>query len=125
MIIADENNAPGIDVPEPFIRKLKVLLSPSLHAGLDSIAAGLTILPQGGRSDEHEHEEGEMFYVVLGEGMIKVGDEEENMSEGTAVWVKPREGHQLVNTGPGTLKILWVLSPPGREKLILKKAQVL
>ena len=113
-----------MEVPEPFKRKLKVLLSPALHEGLDSIAAGLTILPEGGRSDEHEHEEGEMFYVVHGSGRIKCGEEEEDLHEGTAVWSKPWTGHQLINTGKSTLKILWVLSPPGREKLILKKAQV-
>ena len=122
MIIVDEKSAPGMDVPEPFKRKLKVLLSPALHEGLDSIAAGLTILPEGGRSDEHEHEEGEMFYVVLGTGRIRVSDEEETLNEGTAVWVKPWTVHQLINTGQSTLKILWVLSPPGRERSILKNA---
>ena len=123
MIIVDEKNAPGIEVPEPYKRELKVLLSPALHTGLDLIAAGLTILPEGGMSDEHAHEEGEMFYVVTGKGMVKVGSEEEKLSEGKAVWVEPQKSHQLINNGKNTLKVLWVLSPPGREEMILEKAK--
>jgi mannose-6-phosphate isomerase-like protein (cupin superfamily) len=122
MIIVSEESAPGIDVKEPFKRNLKVLLSPALHEGLDSIAAGLSILPEGGMSDDHEHEEGEMFYVVKGSGKIKCREGEEALSEGTAVWAEPWTSHQLINTGKSTLKILWVLSPPGREELILEKA---
>ena len=122
MIIVSEKNAPAIDVREPFKRKLKVLLSPAIHEGLESIAAGLSILPEGGMSDDHEHEEGEMFYVVKGSGKIKCGEEEEGLSAGTAVWVGPWTSHQLINTGKSTLKILWVLSPPGREGLILEIA---
>lgn len=123
MIITRENSAPGIDIPEPYKRTLKVLLSPALHDGLESIAAGLTILPPGGKSDEHEHMEGEMFYVISGKGLINVGREQEELVPGTAVWAPQGTGHQLINPHDRFLKVLWVLCPPGREKAILKKAR--
>ena len=121
MIIVHESKAPGMNVPAPFERTLKVLLSPAIHPGLTSMAVGLTILPPRGRSDDHEHVEGEMFYVVSGKGRIKVGEETAEVTPGTAVWGPPGINHQLVNNSNAALKILWVLSPPGREAEILKE----
>ncbi len=123
MIIVHEDSAPGIDAPEPCKRTLKVLLSPALHDSLESIAAGLTIIPPGGKSDEHEHVEGEMFFVISGKGQIRVGRDREELLPGTAVWAPQGTTHQLVNTHDSVLKVLWVLCPPGRERAILEKAQ--
>lgn len=122
MIIAHENNAPTMKVPKPLNRTLKVLLSPTLHKELKSIACGLTILPPLGKSDETEHKEGEMFYVISGKGFIKVGEEESELTPGTAIWVPPNVFHYIFNNSKKTLKILWVLSPPGRESKIIDNA---
>jgi len=121
MIIADETTAPTMQVPAPFARTLKVLLSPVLHPELKSIAAGLTILPPGGKSDRHAHVEGEMFFIISGRGYLKSGEREVELTAMMTIWANPGEFHQLVNTGSETLKILWVLSPPGREADILKE----
>jgi mannose-6-phosphate isomerase-like protein (cupin superfamily) len=122
MIIAHGDNAPGMEAAEPFKRTLKVLLSPLLHPGLESLAAGITILPPGGKSEVHGHTEGEFFFVCSGIGLIRVGDEEEALSPDTAVWGPPQVPHQLINNGSETLKILWILCPPGREAAILHSA---
>jgi mannose-6-phosphate isomerase-like protein (cupin superfamily) len=123
MIIARERGAPGIDVPEPNRRTLKVLLSPLLHEGLHSIASGLTILPPGGQSDLHAHAEGEMFYILEGRCMIVVGDEKEDLDPGTAAWGPPTVPHQLVNREDKPCRILWVISPSGRERAIIEKSR--
>ena len=70
MIVSREECAPSMDIPEPNRRTLKVLLSPQLHEGLHALSSGLTILPPGGKSDLHEHSEGEMFYVLSGQCRI-------------------------------------------------------
>jgi mannose-6-phosphate isomerase-like protein (cupin superfamily) len=119
MIIVHGDNAPGVETAEPFRRTLKVLLSPLLHPGLDSLAAGFTILPPGGMSEVHGHSEGEMFFVCSGTGLIRVGDEIGQVSPDTAVWGPPDVPHQLINNSRETLKILWILCPPGREAAIL------
>ncbi len=123
MIIAREKCAPCTDVPEPNRRTLKVLLSPQLHEGLQSIASGLTILPPGGQSDLHAHEEGEMFYILSGRCRIIVGDEVEELEQGTSVWAPPCLSHQLVNSADEQCRILWVLAPPGRERAIIEKSK--
>ena len=120
MILAHGDNAPGIEVVEPFRRTLKVLLSPVLHPGLVALAAGFTILPPGGKSEVHGHTEGEMFFVCSGTGLIRVGDEEGVLSPDTAVWGPPEEPHQLINNSSEILKILWILCPPGREADIIR-----
>jgi mannose-6-phosphate isomerase-like protein (cupin superfamily) len=123
MIIATEDGAPAVEIAEPNRRTLKVLLSPLLHDGLRSIASGITVLPPGGQSDLHEHVEGEMFYVLSGRCRIVVGDEEEEMEQGTAVWGPPGLSHQLVNSEDEQCRILWVLSPPGRERAIIENSR--
>jgi mannose-6-phosphate isomerase-like protein (cupin superfamily) len=122
MIIAHGDDAPGMETAEPFRRTLKVLLSPLLHPGLETLAAGITILPPGGKSDVHRHAEGEMFFVCSGTGLIRVGDEEGKVSPDTAVWGPADVPHQLINNGSEILKILWILCPPGREAAILRNS---
>jgi quercetin dioxygenase-like cupin family protein len=122
MIIVNENDVPGVTTEGEFTRTLKVLLSPALHRAIDSIAVGLTIIPPEGKSDFISHPEGEMFYVLFGEGAIRSELETRPIAAGTAIWVCPGTTHQLVNTGSGTMKVLWVLSPPGRESFILDKS---
>jgi len=121
MIIAYEDKAPTMDVPEPFNRTLKVLLSPALNEKIKNIAAGLTILPPSGQSDNHRHVEGEMFYVVSGTGLIQVGGKKAKLAPGVAIWVPSGVNHQLINNSNDILKILWVISPSGREEAILKQ----
>lgn len=122
MILAHGDDAPGIAVAEPFQRTLKVLLSPLLHPGLESLAAGFSIIPPGGKSEVHKHAEGEMFFVCSGTGLIQVGDEVAKLIPDTAVWGPPQISHQLINDGSEILKILWILIPPGREAAILRSA---
>ncbi|MHB9038687.1 MAG: cupin domain-containing protein [Armatimonadota bacterium] len=122
MIVVHEDNAPTAHVPEPYRRTLKVLLSPVLHARCPDIAVGMTILPSGGMSDEHAHAEGEMFFVLAGNGRVKTEGGMVTLTPGTAAWSPSGESHQLVNDRDGALKILWVLCPPGREADILKNA---
>jgi mannose-6-phosphate isomerase-like protein (cupin superfamily) len=65
---------------------------------------------------------GEMFYVITGKGSIRAGEEIEALIPAKAVWIPEGIRHQLLNDGNETLKMLWVLSPPGRERAIIEKA---
>lgn len=123
MIIAHEDEAPAWESPEPCRRTLKVLLSPALHPELKALALGFSILPPGGKSDEHAHVEGEAFFVLSGAGRMTAGGREAQLIPGTAAWSPPGESHQLINDGEETLKVLWVLCPPGREAAIVEKGR--
>jgi quercetin dioxygenase-like cupin family protein len=123
MIVSREEAAPRMEVAEPNRRTLKVLLSPEMQEGLHELASGLTILPPGGKSDFHAHEEGEMFYVLSGVCRIIVGEEEADIEQGTAAWGPPHVPHQLLNHTHQQCRILWVLVPPGRERAILEASR--
>jgi len=122
MILIHENDAPAMDVPAPYKRILKVLLSPLIDDGPKSIAVGQTILPPGSQSEKHVHTEGEMFYVVSGCGLIEIENERQELIPGTAVWSPSQTSHSLINNSVEELKVLWVLSPPGREADIVEHA---
>jgi quercetin dioxygenase-like cupin family protein len=122
MITRTEREAPTLNAPDPYRRRMKVLLAPLLDPQLNSLAVGLSIIRVGGKSDRAHHREGEMFYVVSGSGCICVGKEKKGVTAGTAVWVPPDVPHQLINDSGKTLKILWVLQPPGKEAAIIKAA---
>ncbi len=124
MILVHEDDVPAVVTDDEFKRTLKVLLSPAVDGAVDSLAVGLTMIPAGSKSDFIAHPEREMFYVLSGEGAVRVGEETRPITAGTAIWVGPDIVHQLINRGSSTLKVLWVLSPPGRESWILAQAGV-
>ena len=122
MIFGDEKHAPVRKVEGEERRLLKVLLSPALQGGFEGIAAGLTILPPGSHSDLTGHEEGELFFVVSGEGKILVDGETRDLYPTATVWAPPFAVHQLINDSDQECKIFWVLSPAGREANIIKNS---
>ncbi len=124
MIIMHESDAPSLEVEGPYKRTLKVLLSRHLDSAVDSLAAGLTTLPPGCMSDYVHHVEGEMFFIISGEGTMRVEEETVPVKPGDAIWVPTGKTHQMANPGQATMKVLWVLSPPGREVDILKKCGI-
>ena len=123
MIINDEKGAPTWKVEGEDARLLKVLLSPKMQEGLTELAVGYAIVPPGGHSDKIGHPEGELFYVVSGEGKMYVDGEIVDIHPTTTFWVPPYKVHQSINDSDQELKILWVLVPPGKEEGIIEKAK--
>ena len=125
MIIGHERNAPAQYTGLPDKRVLRVLLSPHLNEGLTQLAAGTTTLESGCTSEAHSHVEGELFFVISGEGKLCENNETAALEMGTTVFSPPYSTHQLINDSEGELKILWVLVPPGREKAIIDNAEII
>jgi mannose-6-phosphate isomerase-like protein (cupin superfamily) len=123
MMINNEQNSLYMHVPGDDERILRVLLSPLINKGLTELAAGLAIIPPGSHSDWTGHIEGELFFTFEGCGKIRVDDEIEAIAPSTTVWVAPYQKHQVINDGLETLKILWVICPPGRENNIVEHAE--
>lgn len=120
MIFNDEKHAPTQKIEGAEARLLKVLLSPAMNEGLSEIAVGYSIVPPGSTSDRIGHVEGELFYVISGEGKMYVDGETKDIYPTATVWAPPHKVHQIINDSDQELKILWVLCPPGREAGIIK-----
>ena len=70
-------------------------------------------IPAGCRTQPHYHARAEEFYYVIeGEGLMRIGDEEQPVGPGDAILIPPGAVHTLLNTGPGPLRILCCCAPP-------------
>ncbi len=61
----------------------------------------------------HAHEANEQVYVIVrGRGLMRVGTDEQEVAEGTLVFVPPRTGHSILNTGREPLVYVSATAPP-------------
>lgn len=70
------------------------------------------ILPPGHAVTPHHHRQiEEIYYIVEGRGVMTVGDEEQDVAAGDAVYVPRGQRHTLANTGAEPIKLLLVCGP--------------
>jgi mannose-6-phosphate isomerase-like protein (cupin superfamily) len=60
-----------------------------------SISMGLYALPAGGVDPQKPHTEDEVYYVVQGRGMIRVGEEDRAVEPGSIVYVAANVEHRF------------------------------
>jgi mannose-6-phosphate isomerase-like protein (cupin superfamily) len=115
MQYSKESQVEGFEAIPPYERTLKVLLSPQANR-TKNMSLGMTILDPGSSSSPHSHEtEEEIWFVVSGTGLATVAEETIHIEEGTAIYIPPKQTHQLVNEGSEKMRVLWAFSPPGPE----------
>jgi mannose-6-phosphate isomerase-like protein (cupin superfamily) len=69
-------------------------------------------LPAGGSTESHHHVATEEIYFVLeGEGLMRVDQESAVVRPGDAIAIPPGASHQIANTGPGVLRFLCCCAP--------------
>jgi len=69
-------------------------------------------LPPGSSTIPHYHvKTEEIYYLLEGEGLMRVGDETRRVSAGDAIAIPPGQIHQITNTGGETLKFLCCCAP--------------
>jgi mannose-6-phosphate isomerase-like protein (cupin superfamily) len=69
-------------------------------------------LPAGGRTTPHRHvKTEEIYYVLDGQGMMRVDNETAAVGPGDAIAIPPGASHQITNTGAGLLRFLCCCAP--------------
>ncbi|HUT12117.1 MAG TPA: cupin domain-containing protein [Thermoguttaceae bacterium] len=69
-------------------------------------------LPVGGRTVPHHHvETEEIYYVLSGQGVMRVGDQTREVGPGDAIAIPPGASHQITNTGSEVLRFLCCCAP--------------
>ncbi|HYE72721.1 MAG TPA: cupin domain-containing protein [Blastocatellia bacterium] len=69
-------------------------------------------LPPGHSVTPHHHEVlEEIYYILSGNGVIRIGDEEQSVIAGDAIYIPRNHRHTLTNTGNEPMKILLVCGP--------------
>lgn len=100
----------GVKIPAPYSRTIKVLLAPDVK-GVDELTFSFALIDPGGKTDYHAHDRPELIYVVSGKGE-SIGESESTLLQADIIlWVRAGEKHQVVNTGPETLKLATVFVP--------------
>lgn len=69
---------------------------------------GYTVIYPTGTTTGHTHDEEEVYYVISGEGVMVVGDDEFAIKAGDALYVPPRVFHTTYQRGNIPLTVLWV-----------------
>ena len=119
-IVVSEADGVGLTTPEPFVRHVKVLLSPMLQEGLEDFAVGTCEVPPHQMGSLHTHEDAaEIWMFSEGHGKAVVGEEEIETGPGTVVYTPPGVSHQFFNTGNTPVRLFWMYSPSGAERDVL------
>lgn len=91
-----------------------ILTAPDLR-GMDFLARA--ILAPGRMIEAHVDPYEEVYIVLRGRGLIRVGGEEKEVGPGQATYLPVGLPHALTNTGTEDLEILVVAAPPVRDWL--------
>jgi mannose-6-phosphate isomerase-like protein (cupin superfamily) len=69
-------------------------------------------LPAKGSTTPHRHlKTEEIYYILEGHGLMRIGDETSPAGPGDAIAIPPGNLHQITNTGSGVLKFLCCCAP--------------
>ncbi len=60
--------------------------------------AAWAVVPPGGSTKHHAHQEGETFFFVRGQGVMRIGDEAVEVGPGSVCFQTPFDHHTLTNT---------------------------
>ncbi|MFC7045043.1 cupin domain-containing protein [Halobacteriaceae archaeon GCM10025711] len=87
--------------------------------GSEAFSAGVVQLKPGRGHERHDHPDSEeILYVVSGEGVQTVADDERELAPGDMVYIPAGVEHSTENTGWEPLKLLAVYGPPGPEEVL-------
>jgi len=122
MVVIKTWEIPGVTVPKPNERTLKVIFSPEVN-NKNFIMLLSLIYPQGS-TGLHTHEVDEYMYVVSGHGKAFCeGEEETEIHPDTIVYAPAGKKHEIRNTGDETIKLVCVYVPAFKTSGYLKEAE--
>ena len=91
-------------------RSFVMLCSPAV--GCNSVTQFIGLIPPG-RAPDHFHRYDEVIYVLDGEGVLEIDDEQAPITTGTCIYLPRGLVHCLANTGGDELRLLGVFTPAG------------
>jgi len=92
--------------------KLRVLLD-TTRDGRGFLSLAMETLSPGQRNIPHWHAElEEIYYILAGQGLMKIGEEVRSVRAGDTILVPRDQVHCLRNAGDVDLRLLCPVSPP-------------
>ena len=87
------------------------LLVSEKTTGSGNLSITLVEMEPGGFQHLHSHEQEQAYYVIEGEGILSVDDEERSVAEGDCIFIPSFARHGLKNTGSTPLTYVSASSP--------------
>jgi len=81
-----------------------------------SLSAGIYALPAGGVDPQQPHTEDEVYYVVGGRGVIRVGEEDRAVAPGSVVFVKANVEHRFHSIEEDLVLLVFFAPAEGESK---------
>ena len=86
---------------------------------IDRTSSGITqcslaeeVLPPGHSVTPHHHQQlEEIYYIITGNGMMTVGNEQHEVGPGDAIYIPRLHRHTLENTGSEPIRLLVACGP--------------
>jgi mannose-6-phosphate isomerase-like protein (cupin superfamily) len=95
------------DIPQKGLVYWKTLISKGVTHS-KNLTLGVASLPPGGALREHHHRQEEVYLVLDGSGLVRVGAEELAVEAGSAVFIPGDALHSCENTGASDLRVAYV-----------------
>jgi mannose-6-phosphate isomerase-like protein (cupin superfamily) len=96
------------------------LLRELLHAEKDGLALNYSlaraVVKTGERTAPHRLKSSEVYYVLRGTGIMRIGDESAEVSPDDTVYIPPGAVQSIENTGGEDLVFLCIVDPAWREE---------
>ncbi|HEX7572933.1 MAG TPA: cupin domain-containing protein [Bacteroidota bacterium] len=112
MITADLNQIAGRSYPAG--RRTQNLVGGASPIQATNFSLGfVTLEPSGGQVPWHNQEQEEVYFIVEGTGEMCLGKERRTVQGGQAVYIPSGVFHQLTNTGPAPMRMIYCYGPAG------------
>ncbi|MEW6510967.1 MAG: dimethylsulfonioproprionate lyase family protein [Bacteroidota bacterium] len=112
MIIADLATISGRTYPAR--RRTQNLVGGASPIQANNFSMGMvTLEAHGGQVPWHNQEQEEVYLILNGTGEMCLGEERFTVRSGQAVFIPPKVFHQLTNTGPTPMTMLYCYGPAG------------
>lgn len=103
------------DIPQKGLVYRKTLISRGVTRS-ENLTLGVASLPPGGALRGHRHRQ-EVYLVLEGSGLVRVGAEELAVEAGSAVFVLGDALHSCENTGASDLRVAYVFAADSFEEV--------
>ena len=104
------------EIPQKGLVFWKTLISKGITRS-ENLTLGIANLPPGGALREHRHTQEEVYLVLEGSWLVRVGDEELIVGAGSAVFVPGDALHSCENTGTSDLRVAYVFPADSFEEV--------
>lgn len=95
----------------PSGRLIKVLVGPENKIKANNFVMGTVKINPYGSIPRHQHPNEEIYIILKGKGIMKMGEEREEVQGNSVVYIPSNQEHCLENRNNETLEMIFVYSP--------------